>query len=214
VTSLTMPGHRWFIFDLGNVLIRLAYRRVIAAVCDQSEIPPEEMIALLEGAGGYRDLERGSVSFQQLHDLLRDRAGYRGGVERLREIWTDFFDGPVEGIDRVLQEVRRRYRVAFLSNSNEVHAEVIPRHFETLFEPEDVFVFSHELKCAKPDPRIFEITMVRLQASPQDCIYVDDLPENVSAAQAAGLTAYLFTGSAELMRRLREDDLIGPEGVR
>jgi FMN phosphatase YigB (HAD superfamily) len=209
-----MTGHRWFIFDLGNVLIRLAYGRVIAAVCEQSDLPPDQMLVLLEGSGGYRDLERGSVSFQQLHELLRDNGGYRGGIDRLREIWSDFFDGPVEGIELVLEAVRRRYRVAFLSNSNEVHAEVIPRRFEALFEAEDVFLFSHQLKCAKPDPRIFEITLKRLQASPEECIYVDDLPENVAAAEAAGLTAYLFTGSAELLRRLRADGLIGLEAAR
>lgn len=208
----TPPG--WFIFDLGNVLIRLAYGRVVAALCHWSDLGPEDLQVLLEGPGGYRDLERGLVSFAQMHELLREGARYRGGFERLKEIWSDFFEGPVEGIEDVLRRVRREYRVAFLSNSNEIHAEVIPRRFSNLFRDGDVFVFSHDWKCAKPDPRIFEIALRRLGARAEDCVYVDDLAENIDAARAAGLNAYLFTGSAELLRRLEQDQRIGAEGVR
>ena len=37
------------------------------------------------------------------------------------------------GIEDLLDRVRARYRVAFLSNSNETHAEVIPTLFAGLF---------------------------------------------------------------------------------
>ena len=51
---------RWFIFDLGNVVVQLDYERVIANLCSDSNLTRDGLIALLEMPGGYRDLERGA----------------------------------------------------------------------------------------------------------------------------------------------------------
>src|SRR5207248_2908420 len=117
----------WFLFDLGNTVIKLAYERAMENICKLASIKRDELVDLLEQAGGYRDLERGAISFIDFYDFLRERAEYRGSLGDLQGTWADFFDGPVPGIEEVLERVRQKYRVAFLSNSNEIHAEVIPR---------------------------------------------------------------------------------------
>jgi putative hydrolase of the HAD superfamily len=200
-----------FLFDLGNVVVQLDYERVITNLCSDGSLSRDGMIALLEQPGGYRDLERGAVSFADLHRVLRERAGYRGDLVRFREVWSDFFEGPVDGIERVLRRVRKEYRVAFLSNSNEVHAEVIRARFAELFRPEDIFIFSHEHGAAKPDRRIFVRALEILHTQPSRCIYVDDLVDNVAAAGAVGMTAFLFSGSELLLERLEEEGLLSPE---
>src|SRR5438876_8872836 len=117
----------WFLFDLGNTVIKLAYERVLEGLCKNAAISRDAMVELFEKPGSYRDLERGAVSFDEFFELIRDRSGYRGSIHQFRAVWSDFFDGPMPGIEELLDRVRERYRVAFLSNSNEVHAEVIPR---------------------------------------------------------------------------------------
>lgn len=199
-----MPWEQWFVFDLGNVVIRIAYERVVAAICVHSECSRDELVELLEDAGGYRDLERGAVTFPEFHQFLRDGAGFSGDLETLRAIWVDFFDGPVDGIEEVMERVRRSYRVAFLSNSNEIHAQVIPRKFGFLFRHEDRFVFSHRLGLAKPDPAIFQRMLQILGATPTQMIFVDDLAENVAAARNLGIRAFLFRGARELTTQIDE----------
>ena len=197
-----MARPTWFVFDLGNVLIRLAYDRVLQRVESRSRASRDELVALLDSAGGYRDLERGLITFRDFHRILRDRAGYIDDLRTFRDVWGDFFEGPVEGIDEVLRRVRKRYRVAFLSNSNEVHAEVIPRQFAPLFGKDDVFVFSHRLRCAKPDPEIFHQTLEMLGAKPEEVLFVDDLAENVAAARNLGIQAFQFRDAVGLVRDL------------
>ncbi len=197
-----MARPTWFIFDLGNVLIRLAYDRVLERLESRSRASREELIAMLDSAGGYRDLERGDITFRDFHKILRDRTGYLDDLRTFREVWGDFFEGPTEGIDEVLRRVRRHYKVAFLSNSNEVHAEVIPRRFAALFGKDDVFVYSHRLRCAKPDPEIFQQTLEILGAAPHDALFVDDLAENVAAARNMGIQSFQFRDSVELVRDL------------
>lgn len=203
-----MPWRIWFVFDLGNVVVRLAYERVIARLCASCDLGRDELIRMLEKPGGYRDLERGALSFREFYEFLRDRAGYREGYMALEELWADFFDGPMEGIEELLDRVRREYRVAFLSNSNEIHAEVIPREFAALFEKEDRFIFSHRLQCAKPDPAIYQHALEILGALPSQVVYTDDLAENVEAAIACGITAFKFTTAHELTETLEREGIL------
>jgi glucose-1-phosphatase len=198
----------WFLFDLGNTVIKLAYERVIENICKESSTTRDALVELFEKPGSYRDLERGAITFTDFYDFLRERAGYRGTLRDLHAIWSDFFDGAVPGIEEVLERVRERYRVAFLSNSNEVHAEVIPRQFGGLFRKDDRFVFSHRFKSAKPDPDLFQRAMEVIGALPQQTVFIDDLLENVLAARSLGMRAYQFRDSPTLVRELTDEGLL------
>ena len=198
----------WFIFDLGNTLIKLAYERVLANICRNASVQRDELVEILEDAGGYRDMERGAVTFWDFYEFITDRAGYRGSIREFHTLWGDFFDGPMPGAEDLLERVRKQYRVAFLSNSNEVHAEVIPKQFSMLFRKEDRFIFSHRFKVAKPDPEMFNRALEVLGALPQHTIFVDDLVENVITARGVGMRAYQYRDTLTLIRELEADGVI------
>ena len=54
---------------------------------------------------------------------------------------------------------------------------------------------------AKPDPAIFALLGRRMGRPLEGCVFVDDKPENVEAAERCGLDGLVFTGAD----RLRED---------
>ncbi|MFP5248145.1 MAG: HAD family hydrolase [Thermoanaerobaculia bacterium] len=198
----------WFLFDLGNTLIKLAYERVLENLCRDSSATRDELVELLEEPGGYRDMERGAVSFWEFYEFLCDKAGYRGSIREFHTVWSDFFDGPIAGTEDLLERIRARYRVAFLSNSNEVHAELIPREFGTLFRKDDRFVFSYRFKVAKPDPEIFRRALEVIGALPQHVVFIDDLIENVIAARTLGIQSYQFVDTEQLVKELTNDGLL------
>jgi FMN phosphatase YigB (HAD superfamily) len=203
-----MPEQQWFLFDLGNTVLKLAYERVLRGICAEASITRDELVDLLEEAGGYRDMERGATTFWEFYEFLCDRAGYRGSIRDFHNIWSDFFDGPMPGIEEVLERVREQYRVAFLSNSNEVHSELIPRQFSGLFERDDRFIFSHRFRVAKPDPEIFRRALEVIGALPHHAVLIDDLIENVIAARAVGMRAFQFRDSRSLLRELESEGLL------
>jgi len=203
-----MPQETWFLFDLGNTVIKLAYERVLENICRDATMKRDALVELLEKPGGYRDLESGAVTFPDFYDFIADKAGYRGSLREFQSIWADFFDGPMPGIEDLLDRVRERYRVAFLSNSNEVHAEVIPRKYAALFRKDDRFVFSHRFRCAKPDPDIFRRALEVIGALPQHTVSVDDMVENVIAARAVGMKAYQYRDALSLAEELARDELL------
>jgi HAD superfamily hydrolase (TIGR01509 family) len=198
----------WFLFDLGNTLIKLAYERVLENICRDATITRDDLVELFEEAGGYRDMERGLVSFAQFHDFLRDRAGYRGSLRDFQALWSDFFDGPIGGMEEILDRVRDRYRVAFISNSNEVHAEVIPKKFAALFRPDDRFVLSHRFKAAKPDPELFHRALEVIGSKAHEAVFIDDLLQNVQAARSVGIASYQFRNAPLLLYELEADGLL------
>lgn len=203
-----MPQETWFLFDLGNTVIKLAYERVLENICRDATMKRDALVELLEKPGGYRDLESGAVTFPDFYDFIADKTGYRGSLREFQSIWADFFDGPMPGIEDLLDRVRERYRVAFLSNSNEVHAEVIPRKYAALFRRDDRFVFSHRFRCAKPDPDIFRRALEVIGALPQHTVFVDDMIENVIAARAVGMKAYQYRDALSLADELSRDELL------
>ena len=198
----------WFLFDLGNTLIKLAYERVLTNLCRSAAISRDDLLELLEQPGGYRDMERGAITFQEFHEFLRDKAGYRGSLPELRAVWSDFFDGTIPGSEDLLDRVRRRHRVAFLSNSNEVHAELIPRQFASLFRKDDRFVLSHRFRVAKPDPEIFRRALEVLGALPHQVAFIDDLMENVVAARTLGIRSFQFLDGQQIRRELVAEGLV------
>jgi HAD superfamily hydrolase (TIGR01509 family) len=206
-----MPVETWFLFDLGNTVIKLAYERVLESMRRQSRLTRDQLVDLLEEAGGYRDMERGAITFWEFYEFLCDRADYRGSIREFHDTWSDFFDGPIVGIEELLERVRARYRVAFLSNSNEVHAEVIPRKFAALFRKDDRFVFSHRFRVAKPDPEFFRRALEVVGALPQHTIFIDDLLENIIAARSLGMKAYQFRDAISMSEELEAEGLLPPK---
>ena len=198
----------WFLFDLGNTLIKLAYERVLESIRRDSKATRDQLVQLLEQAGGYRDMERGAVSFGEFYLFVCDGAGYRGDIGSFRRIWSDFFDGTMPGMEELLERVRTKYRVAFLSNSNEVHAEIIPRRFSALFHKDDRFILSHRFRVAKPDPEIFRRALEVLGALPHHVVFIDDLIENVLAARTIGMRAFQFVDADSLTRQLEAESLL------
>lgn len=198
----------WFLFDLGNTLIKLAYERVLENICRDSTVQRDELIEILEAPGSYRDMERGALTFWEFYEFVCDKTGYRGSIRDFNELWSDFFDGAMPGVEELLERVRARYRVAFLSNSNEVHAELIPRKFSSLFEKDDRFIFSHRIKVAKPDPEIFRRALDTIGALPHQVVFIDDLSENVTAARSLGMQAFQFLDTQSLLRQLEGDGLL------
>ena len=198
----------WFLFDLGNTLIKLAYERVLENICRDASVSRDQLVQILEQAGGYRDMERGAISFAEFYEFVCDRTGYRGTMQEFRVIWSDFFDGTMPGAEDVLECVREKYRIAFLTNSNEVHAEIIPRRFATLFHKDDRFIFSHRFKVAKPDPELFRRALEVLGALPHHVVFIDDLIENVLSARTIGMRAFQFVDAESLMKELQAEELL------
>lgn len=104
-----------------------------------------------------------------------------------------------ENLDTV-RWAAERGRVSLLTNNgpliHERLAELVPE-LVPLFGAEHLRA-SSSYGARKPDPDVYRAMMRAYGAAPEDVFFADDLVENVDSAAALGITAHLYTGTAEL----------------
>lgn len=92
-------------------------------------------------------------------------------------------------------------QLALLSNAPEPLARAIDR--APWSRPFDHRYYSCRLGTAKPDPRAFDLVLSDLGAQPDQVLFIDDRPENTSAARDLGIRTITFTSATALNRELR-----------
>jgi putative hydrolase of the HAD superfamily len=75
----------------------------------------------------------------------------------------------------------------------------------------DIVVNSSEVGIAKPDRKIFEISLLRAGAEPAEALFIDDIVENVKEAEKLGITGHIFLSHAELLAFLSRLGVISSE---
>jgi len=97
------------------------------------------------------------------------------------------------GARELLAELRSRYRLAALSNSNEAHWD--RNTYEIgVTEQFEVAISSHQVGLAKPDRAIYLAALARLGVGAGDVVFFDDLPANVTSARQLGIRAFQVDG--------------------
>ena len=89
------------------------------------------------------------------------------------------------------------------SNTNEAHYAHYRQQFADLLKDFDAIVVSHEAGARKPHEKFFEYAQVRAESERAECLFVDDLEANVTAAREFGWQAVLYTRFDELVPALR-----------
>jgi epoxide hydrolase-like predicted phosphatase len=194
------------LFDLGGVLVEFSGVRDLAVLLQgrlsESEIleqmsryPPSEQFGV--GKLSQEDFAKRFVKDWNLEllpeDFLRE---YQSWSRRL-------YPGVVE----LLTSLRPRFRLAALSNSNELHWERNTNDLGVtgLFE---VAISSHQVGLQKPDPQIYLIALDRLDSSPDRVMFFDDVLANVTAASALGIRAFQVEGVEGVRSRLIQEHLL------
>jgi putative hydrolase of the HAD superfamily len=167
--------------------------------------------AYVEGFGGnpIHALERGECTDEEFERLLAAELRHVNGqpvrAERLLERMFASSVLQADMLDLVRSLRQAGLRTALLSNSWGNIGIAYPRHlFSELF---DVVVISAEVGMRKPEERIFRHTAALLGLEPQECVFIDDVEANITAAQAIGLAALHHRESAATLAELAE--LIG-----
>jgi putative hydrolase of the HAD superfamily len=98
------------------------------------------------------------------------------------------------------------YRTAILSNmpSQKLKFMQTDGQFRWISDF-DVALFSCEYLLVKPEPSFYRLCLEKLGASPGECIFLDDIPENADGARAVGIPAIVFRSPDEAAPELERD---------
>jgi len=103
-------------------------------------------------------------------------------------------------------------KIAVLSNMP-IEISSYMRQRAPWFKDFDYVCFSAEVHLAKPEPAIFHACLEAVRSRPEECLFIDDRPENVEAARTLGMQALRFTSVQELAAEIKPYNLPMPLGT-
>ena len=197
------------LFDVGGVLCELGESPVPV-----EWIPDDQQFTLQDWFHSEiaRSFETGNISPGDLATAFRQELGLEQGVEAILAHFDDWLIGPYPETLGMLESIDSAYRLAVLSNTNELHWPKINDSFGLAPYFERIFS-SHLLKLAKPDPAIFEQVAAELQVEHSRVLFLDDNQQNVDSARSLGITSVLVQGPDQVRAALERFGVIGLPGI-
>lgn len=122
---------------------------------------------------------------------------YLGGDMNLEALYE------IEGTKDLIQRLRKKYKVAALTNMGpELFALWSQKWgFSHVY---DYVYYSGQLKIKKPDERIYQLILKDTNSSPNNTVFLDDLPENVAAAKKLGIHGIVFKDAKQAEADLKK----------
>jgi len=178
------------IFDFGGVLYKtpniknlLRWQKILGITNDP------EVTKLINEPGSselFWDVMVGKVKEEELWNLLAKQwhipsrlySRFQKNMMSRRRI-----NKPLE---KILKSLKGKYKTAILSNAGDQTRNTMENVFG-LNKIVDEIIISAEEGIAKPDKKFYEIALTRLNTQAENCVFIDDLLENIDSAKEMGM---------------------------
>ncbi len=188
------------ILDMGGVLLRYEPRYFLrrAGLTDEDDI--ELLVREVFFSKDWARTDLGTLDEAGLFEIVKERL-----PERLHAIAHDMifhWSDPVEAMPGMKELIRdakaagiKIYLLSNVSRRLDEYWHNIPgsKYF-------DGRVMSSAIHLVKPQPEIFEYLLNTFSLKADECLFVDDMPENAEGARAVGLHGFRFTGDVDALR--------------
>jgi putative hydrolase of the HAD superfamily len=151
-------------------------------------------------------MERGEISedafLAQLTDSLEPLLGHRPEMHRFKEIYFEALEPNAPMIELMRELKAEGYRMAMLTN-NVREWEPLWRSMLPVDEIFETVIDSGFVGCRKPESKIYELTLERIEMPAEACLFVDDVLVNCEGARKLGLSAVHFQDTEQAINEIR-----------
>ena len=195
------------IFDLGRVLFEWDLRHLFAKlIADKNEL--DWFLANVVTSEWHFQHDAGRPLAEMIPERIAAFPHHADLIRAYAARFNETIPGPVPGSLEIVRELAER-GVPLFAITN-FGAELWEGFHPTqpVFDLFQDIIVSGTEKMVKPDRAIFELAMQRFAVTPAECLFIDDVFDNVSGAKAAGLDGYVFNGAGGLREKLVSLDLL------
>ena len=194
---------RNIVFDIGNVLTDFRYKDFLRDKGFDMEMIGRIAKASVESSY-WKEIDRGEWEAEELMEKFIEMDPE---IEpQLRAAYDDIH-GMVSPRDYAIPWIKslkeKGFNVYYLSNfSDKAHVECADA---LEFIPyTDGGILSYRERLIKPDLAIYKLLLERYGLKADECVFLDDLTENVEAARSIGFHGIVFKSKEQAERELAE----------
>jgi putative hydrolase of the HAD superfamily len=181
------------IFDLGNVLYDIDFKKMNAAFTSIGIDGMDKHFTLNKSHKLFLDLEMGFVNEQEFYEGVRALVNLPLTNEQIQFAWNALLVGFRKNSIDWIKQNNTQYNTYLYSNTNQIHHDYFIAEFEnkvanypfvSLFKKP---YYSHEMGMRKPDPATFTYILEKEGLLPAETLFIDDNEPNILAAASVGL---------------------------
>lgn len=187
------------IFDLGGVLAHLDWDKVCAPLARLSDQTYDAVMAEVQNGPIVELSMLGHLTPGEFHLALCAKISADIPFDPFVDIWNGILSAD-DDMASLVDELVSEHTLALASNTDAIHLAFARENFSVMGAFERSFL-SYEMGLLKPDPAYFHHVLYGLWASPENCVFIDDRPENVRSAKNLGINGLVF----ESIDKLKSD---------
>ena len=198
---------RSLLFDLGNVIVDIdidgAHERLNKLFRQDAQRP------VIEKA--FIEYECGRISTDIFINTLLSQSERKVQALDIIEAWNSMIVGIPDYRVEMLRQLKKKYSVYVLSNTNALHLEWIHRYVKKVHNVEDFEMelldhafYSHLVGDRKPNVSLFKFIMEDSFMTPALTLYMDDVQENLDVAARLGFNTHLVKPGEEIGEYLKK----------
>lgn len=193
------------IFDLGNVLIEWNKEKILSKIC-KNDLEYNLFNQFVFQSNLWIDLDNGKISLEFLENQLIDEMGhqYQDQIHELVWNWFNYVDLYDEVYELIKQLKKKNFQIYVLSNTSSIFHILLDSVLSKVSSVLDGYVISCGVKMMKPQKEIYLSLVNKYQLDIKDCIFLDDLEENVEAARTLGIKAFQIKERKEISNILKD----------
>ena len=191
-----------FIFDIGNVLVDYRPEIYVNALFSDKSFA-EKINNIIFKSPEWLDMDRGLLTHKEAIEIFCEREPvYEAEIRHTMRRYCDMFSPTQvfcktfiaiqDTIDLLPRIKEIGHGLYYLSNMHYETRDFLLDNY-SFFNMFDGGVFSCDVNVIKPSPEIYRHFLNKYQLKPDECIFFDDMEENVSAAEKEGIKSVLFT---------------------
>ncbi|MFC1659047.1 HAD family hydrolase [Pseudomonadota bacterium] len=195
------------IFDFGGVLFdwnpRYLYRKIL-----DSEYEIEDFLNNVCTCEWNYNLDKGVTFEENTQKLIKAYPEKRDLIEAYWKRWGEMINNEITGTVEIMKELRENnINLYGLTNMPTESYHYLMENYEFLKLFKDIVASGLE-KVAKPDKRIYKILLQRNKLNTDNCLFIDDVQENIKAGEDIGIKGVRFTNPRDLKKKLIELGLV------
>lgn len=191
------------VFDIGGVLMSFRPYEYILNFGYEKDMA-EKLYKIIFKDEKWSEVDRGNLTTREYIDIISNKSPeYVKDIKSILVNWVSMIQ-PIDLMVDFYKNLKKRgYKIYLLSN--------FPKDEFLLTESKNGFlkmadgkVISYEVKMIKPEREIYEMLLSKYNLVAEETLFVDDIEENVLAAQKIGINAVHLKTTEQAIEGINE----------